>query len=151
MRGQFRCCLNFSRFPVFKKNYPFYPLFILRIILFSSWFVKICLKLKHNLNVIKDRKRIKPFESWENCCRISKSDLVLQKQKNQHIKIEPDRSQQRLQCRTIFANFSIKIVSIDRKRLIRPETKSLKSRTNQNLEVLEKLDRIIDGKSEFTR
>ena len=49
----------------FKKNYPFYPFLILRIILFSSWFVKICLKLGLGVNFSKDRKRIKTAKWWE--------------------------------------------------------------------------------------
>ena len=49
----------------FKKNYPFYPFLILRIILFSSWFVKICLKLRQGLTFCKDRKRIKISELVE--------------------------------------------------------------------------------------
>ena len=65
---QFSCRLNLSHFLKFKTNYPFYPLFILKIILFSSWFVKICLKLGQGLTFSKDRKRIKTFERWENFC-----------------------------------------------------------------------------------
>ena len=61
----FRCCLDLRHFPQFKKNYPFYPLFILRIILFSSWFSQNCLKLGLGLSFCKDRKRIKTAEWWE--------------------------------------------------------------------------------------
>ena len=41
----------------------------------GNWYCQFQIDGERNLNVIKDRKRIKPFESWENCCRISKSDL----------------------------------------------------------------------------
>ena len=53
-----------------RARYRFSPLptirfLILRIILFSSWFVRICLKLGQYLNFKKDRKRIKTSEKWE--------------------------------------------------------------------------------------
>ena len=61
----FRCCLDFNHFPHFKKNYPFYPLFILRFILFSCLFWEIRLKLRQGLTLSKDRKRIKNSELVE--------------------------------------------------------------------------------------
>ena len=63
--AQFRYCLDLRHFLKFKKNYPFYPSFILRIILFSCLFWKIRLKLRQGLNFSKDRKRIKTSEEWE--------------------------------------------------------------------------------------
>ena len=69
----FRCCLGFRHFPQFKKNYPFYPLFILRIILFSCLFWEIRLKLRQGLTLSKDRKRIKTSVWWEEVYSKSKS------------------------------------------------------------------------------
>ena len=57
--------MNLSYFPNFKKNYPFYPLFILRFILFSCLFWEIRLKLRQGLTLSKDRKRIKNSELVE--------------------------------------------------------------------------------------
>ena len=50
----------------FKKNYPFYPLFILRIILFSKIMPWLCLKLRQGLTFSKDRKWIKTSELVED-------------------------------------------------------------------------------------
>ena len=50
-------------FPQFKKNYPFYPLFIPKIILFSLFECGFRLKPRRNLDFKNDRKRIK--EKWE--------------------------------------------------------------------------------------
>ena len=65
MWGQFRCCLDFRHFPIFKKNYPFYPFLILKIILFSLFECGFCLKLGQHLDFKKDRKRIKTSELVE--------------------------------------------------------------------------------------
>ena len=51
--------MNFSHFPAFKQNYPFYPFLIPKFILFSFLFWAIRLNFRQYLNFKKDRKRIK--------------------------------------------------------------------------------------------
>ena len=63
---QFRCCLDLSHFPEFKKNYPFYPFLIPKFILFSKIMLWQWLKLRQGLNLRKDRKRIKTSELVED-------------------------------------------------------------------------------------
>ena len=58
--------MNLRHFLKFKKKYTFYPLFILRIILFVCFFWKICLKVGFILNFNKDRKTIKASELVED-------------------------------------------------------------------------------------
>ena len=61
----FKHCWEFTSFPKFKKNYPFYPFLIPRFILFSLFECGFCLKLGQDLDFKKDRKRIKTSEWWE--------------------------------------------------------------------------------------
>ena len=74
--AQFRCYLTFSHFPVFKKNYPFYPFLILKIILFSKTISHIMLKLGQSLNFRKDRKRIKISKEWKNFVELVNSHYI---------------------------------------------------------------------------
>lgn len=60
------CRLNFSHFPKFKKNYPFYPIHILKFIIFPVCFEKFTSKLRQDVNLSKKRKRIKTSERWED-------------------------------------------------------------------------------------
>lgn len=71
------CCLDFSLFPCFKKNYPFYPILILKNILFSYVFWEICLKLGQVLKLSKDRKRIKTSERWEDIVGLVNSHYII--------------------------------------------------------------------------
>lgn len=59
------CRLNFSHFPKFKKNYPFYPILILKFIIFPVCFEKFTSKLRQDVNLSKERKRIKTSEWLE--------------------------------------------------------------------------------------
>ena len=72
----FRCCLNFRHFPEFKKNYPFYPFLILKIILFSKIMLWLWLKLRQGLELWKDRKRIKISEEWKNFVELVNSHYI---------------------------------------------------------------------------
>ena len=57
--------MNLRHFPIFKKNYPFYPFLILRIILFSVCSPHFALNLATLFRFQKDRKRIKTSEGVE--------------------------------------------------------------------------------------
>jgi len=61
----FRCCLDLRHFPHFKKNCPFYPLFIPIFILFFVCSPCFALNLTTLFRFQKDRKRIKVSEEWE--------------------------------------------------------------------------------------